>query len=74
VFNLGTGKGVSVLEMVEAARRITGRDIPVTMAGRRPGDPAKLTASSDLALAAMDWRAEHSGIDTIIRSSWELYK
>ncbi|MDR0669490.1 MAG: UDP-glucose 4-epimerase GalE [Treponema sp.] len=72
--NLGTGKGVSVLEMIEAARRITGRDIPVTMAGRRPGDPAKLTASSDLAFTIMNWKAEYSDIDTIIRTTWEVYR
>jgi UDP-glucose 4-epimerase len=72
--NLGTGKGTSVTEVIEAARRITGRDIPVKITGRRPGDPAKLTASSDLALAAMNWKAEHSHIDTIIRTSWEVYQ
>ncbi|MDR1024886.1 MAG: UDP-glucose 4-epimerase GalE [Treponema sp.] len=72
--NLGTGKGTSVTEVIEAARRITGRDIPVTITDRRPGDPAKLTASSDLALAAMNWKAEHSHIDTIIRTSWEVYQ
>jgi UDP-glucose 4-epimerase len=72
--NLGTGKGVSVLEMIEAARRITGRDIPVTMTGRRAGDPAKLTASSDLAFTTMNWKAEHSDIDTIIRTTWEVYR
>jgi UDP-glucose 4-epimerase len=72
--NLGTGTGTSVLEVIEAARRITGRDIPVTISDRRPGDPAKLTASSDLALSTMNWKAEHSDIDTIIRTSWEVYR
>jgi UDP-glucose 4-epimerase len=72
--NLGTGRGTSVLEVIRAARRITGRELPVTMTGRRPGDPAKLTASSDLALTAMNWKAEYSDIDTIIRTSWEVYR
>jgi UDP-glucose 4-epimerase len=72
--NLGTGTGVSVLEVIEAARRITGREIPAKIAGRRPGDPAKLTASAALAHERMNWRAEHSDIDTIIRTSWELYR
>jgi UDP-glucose 4-epimerase len=72
--NLGTGTGVSVLEMIEAARRITGREIPAKTAARRPGDPAKLTASAALAYERMNWRAEHSDIDTIIRTSWELYR
>jgi UDP-glucose 4-epimerase len=72
--NLGTGKGTSVLEVIEAARRITGRDIPVKITGRRPGDPAKLTASSDLAFTTMNWKAGHSDIDTIVRTSWEVYR
>jgi UDP-glucose 4-epimerase len=74
IVNLGTGKGVSVLEMIGAARRITGRDIPVTITGRRAGDPVKLTASSDLAFTTMNWKAEYSDIDTIIRTSWEVYQ
>jgi UDP-glucose 4-epimerase len=74
VVNLGTGKGTSVMEMIEAARRITGKDIPVTISGRRAGDPAKLTASSDLAFTTMNWKAEHSDINTIIRTSWEVYQ
>jgi UDP-glucose 4-epimerase len=72
--NLGTGAGVSVLEVIEAARRITGKDITTRIVGRRPGDPARLTASSDLAGAVMGFKAEHSGIDTIIRTSWEVYQ
>jgi UDP-glucose 4-epimerase len=72
--NLGTGTGTSVLEVVKAARRITGREIPIRIAGRRPGDPAKLTASSGLAFTILNWKAEHSDIDTIIRTSWEVYR
>jgi UDP-glucose 4-epimerase len=72
--NLGTGRGSSVLEVIQAARRITGRELPVTLGARRPGDPAKLTASWELALAALNWKPEYSDIDTIIRTSWELYR
>jgi UDP-glucose 4-epimerase len=72
--NLGTGTGVSVLEVLEAARRITGREIPVKIVGRRPGDPARLTASSGLAAEVMGFKALHSDIDTIIRTSWEVYR
>jgi UDP-glucose 4-epimerase len=72
--NLGTGMGVSVLEVLEAARRITGREIPARVVDRRPGDPARLTASSDLAAALMGFEALHSDIDTIVRSSWEVYR
>ncbi|MDR1970968.1 MAG: UDP-glucose 4-epimerase GalE [Treponema sp.] len=72
--NLGTGTGASVLEVLEAARRITGKEIPAKIGPRRPGDPAKLTASSELAAAAIGFRAEHSEIDVIVRTSWEVYR
>jgi UDP-glucose 4-epimerase len=72
--NLGTGTGTSVKEVVETARRITGRPIPSRICGRRPGDPAKLTASSGLALETLGWKARYSDMETLIRTSWELYK
>jgi UDP-glucose 4-epimerase len=72
--NLGTGRGVSVLEVLEAARRITGREIPARIVDRRPGDPARLTASSGLASELMGFKALYSDIDTIIRTSWEVYR
>jgi UDP-glucose 4-epimerase len=72
--NLGSETGSSVLEVLEAARRITGQPIPSRIAGRRPGDPAKLTASAALALALLGWKAEHSDLDTLIRTSWEAYR
>jgi UDP-glucose 4-epimerase len=74
VVNLGTGTGTSVMEVIEAARRITGKAIPIKMVGRRPGDPAKHTASADLALTTLGWKAEHSDIDTLVRTSWEVYR
>jgi UDP-glucose 4-epimerase len=72
--NLGTGTGVSVLEVLEAARRITGKEIPAKIVDRRPGDPARLTASSALAAELIGFKAEHSDIDTIVRTSWEVYR
>ena len=72
--NLGSETGTTVLEMLEAARRISGRPIPSVIAGRRPGDPGTLTASSKLALELLGWKAEHSDIDTLIKSTWEVYK
>jgi UDP-glucose 4-epimerase len=74
VVNLGTGAGTSVLEVIEAARRITGKPIPIKMVERRPGDPAKHTASADRAFTLLGWKAEHSDIDTLVRTSWEVYK
>jgi UDP-glucose 4-epimerase len=72
--NLGTGTGVSVREILDAARRVTGRPIPSAVRGRRPGDPAVVTASSGLARELLGWKPEHSDIDTIIRTTWEAYR
>lgn len=71
--NLGTGNGTSVLEVIEAARKITGQPIPAKITGRRAGDPAKLTASSGLALETLGWQARYSDMETIIRTSWNIY-
>jgi UDP-glucose 4-epimerase len=73
VVNLGGGNGISVLEMISAAKRITGRDIPYRITDRRPGDPAKLTASSEKARGLLGWKALYSGLDTLISSSWKVY-
>jgi UDP-glucose 4-epimerase len=72
--NLGSETGTTVLEILEAARRITGKHIPSHIAARRSGDPAFLTASSKLARELLGWKADHSNIDTIIKSTWEMYK
>jgi UDP-glucose 4-epimerase len=72
--NLGSETGISVLEIVEAARRVTGRPIPATMAGRRAGDSAKLTASSALARELLNWTAEYSDLDTLLKTSWDAYQ
>ena len=72
--NLGSETGSSVLEMLEAARRITGQPIPSRIAGRRPGDPAKLTASAALARSLLGWKTEHSDLDTLVRTSWDAYR
>jgi len=72
--NLGSETGSSVLEMLEAARRITGQPIPSRIVGRRPGDPAKLTASAALARSLLGWKTEHSDLDTLVRTSWDAYR
>ncbi len=73
IVNLGSENGISVMEMIEEARRITGKPIPAKIAGRRPGDPAKLTATSQMAHDLLDWTARHSDIETLIRTSWNVY-
>lgn len=72
--NLGSEQGLSVMEIVEAARRITGKAIPLEITGRRPGDPAKLIASSAEAFRLLSWKAEFSDLETLISTSWDRYK
>jgi UDP-glucose 4-epimerase len=74
VFNLGNGRGFSNLEVVEAARRVTGHPIPVEIGPRRPGDPAELVASSEKARTVLGWQPEHTDIDVIVASAWEWHR
>jgi UDP-glucose 4-epimerase len=76
IINLGTGTGTSVKEIIDSARRITGKPIPTRVAARRPGgaDPAGLTASSKLAEDLLGWKAKYSDVDTLIKTSWDAYK
>ena len=69
-FNIGTGRGYSILEVIEASRRITGRRIPATWAARRPGDPSALIASGEQLHKALGWEPTHSTIDEIVASAW----
>ena len=73
-FNLGNASGTSVLEAIEAVRRVTGRDFKVTLAGRRPGDPAKLTGSAEKARRVLGWNPVYSDIDTIVRHAWNWHE
>jgi UDP-arabinose 4-epimerase len=69
-FNLGTGRGLSVREVIEAARTVTGRMIAVRDLPRRPGDPAILVADSALAHSALGWRPKRSDLQTMIADAW----
>lgn len=71
VFNLGTGSGYSVLEVIECARKVTGRDIPVQIESPRAGDPARLIADPAKAKSALGWTPVNSGLDSIIESAWK---
>jgi UDP-glucose 4-epimerase len=71
IFNLGCGGGHSVLEVVEAASKVTGQEIPVHIAPRRPGDPAILVASSELIKKTLGWVPEKPDLRTIIDSAWQ---
>ncbi len=72
--NLGTGNGVTVTEMLEATRRITGKDVKAEYIGRRAGDPAQLTATSAKAKKILGWEPKYSDVDTLIDSTWKAYK
>ncbi|KAG5493661.1 hypothetical protein JIQ42_02035 [Leishmania sp. Namibia] len=72
-FNLGTSKGYSVREVIEAARRVTGHPIPEKAEKRRDGDPPVLVASGEEAAAALGWTLEYNSIDKIIESAWKFH-
>lgn len=74
VFNLGNGKGFSVLEMIEAARRVTGHAIESRVEARRPGDPDHLVACADLAGEVLGWRPQYTGVEDIIRTAWQFHQ
>ncbi len=73
-YNLGIGKGLSVREIIEAAWRVTGREIPVEIGPRRPGDPPALYADADKIARELGWRAVHTDVEEIIESAWRWFK
>lgn len=73
-FNLGTGSGCSVGEIVAAARRITCHPLPVQIMPRRPGDPPRLVADYAKARRALDWEPRASAIENIIRTAWDWHR
>ena len=73
-YNLGSGEGYSVLEVVEVARKVTGLEIPVKISARRPGDPAILVASSKRAKSELGWKPNFPELGSIIESAWGWMK
>lgn len=74
IVNLGTGHGISVLEMLKKAEEIVGHPIPHSFEARRPGDPATLVATSEKAKNVLNWQAVHSDLDNIVQTTWNVYK
>ena len=72
--NLGTGSGRSVREVIEVARRVTGRPIRANEQPRRPGDPPALVAAVDRAREVLGWQARQSSLDEIIQSAWRWHQ
>ncbi len=73
-YNLGIGRGYSVKEVIEAARRVTGRKIPVEYGPRRPGDPAALFANAEKIRRELGWSAQYTEIERIIATAWKWHK
>jgi UDP-glucose 4-epimerase len=71
VYNLGNGEGWSVLNVVDAVERVTGRAVPRTVGPRRKGDPARLVASSSLAQSELGWRPSHPELGDMIEAAWQ---
>jgi UDP-glucose 4-epimerase len=73
-YNLGTGGGTSVREVIESCRKITGHEIPVVEKPRRPGDPARLIAASEKIQRELGWQPKFQRIDAIIDSAWQWHQ
>lgn len=73
-FNLGNGRGFSIMEIIRAAEEVTGRKIPYATEARRPGDPAALVADSRRARAVLGWQPGHPEIGEIIGSAWAWHR
>ena len=74
IYNLGSGKGFSVREVVEGVRRVTGHSIPVKESPRRPGDPAVLIASSEKIRRELNWTPKYPDLESILKSAWEWHR
>jgi len=72
--NLGNGTGTSVLELIDTARKVTGKEILTNISDRRDGDPPELIGSSELATEILGWKPMYNDIETIIRHAWKWFK
>jgi UDP-glucose 4-epimerase len=74
IYNLGSGNGYSVREVIETARQVTGHPIPTRELPRRPGDSARLVASSEKIHRELGWKPEHDNLREMIASAWDWHK
>ncbi|MGN0093500.1 MAG: UDP-glucose 4-epimerase GalE [Methanobrevibacter sp.] len=70
VFNIGNGKGFSVKEVISVVKKVTGKDFPVNIEGRRPGDPGTLVADSNKIHEVLGWTPEYDTLESIIETAW----
>jgi len=73
-YNLGTGGGSSVREVIDSCRKVTGRKIAIVEKPRRPGDPPRLIASSDKIKRELGWKPQFQSLDAIIESAWKWHQ
>ena len=73
-FNVGTGAGLTVLEVLRAVEKVTGKSVPHKIAPRREGDPTELVADSTKLRKTLGWEPRHSGIEEIVRDAWAYYQ
>jgi UDP-glucose 4-epimerase len=74
IYNIGNEQGFTVREVIDSARRVTGRPIPVEECPRREGDPAVLVASSEKIKRELGWQPQYADLDAIIASAWEWHQ
>lgn len=72
-YNLGNGRGYSVLEVIRAVEKVTAKKVPFTVGARREGDPAVLVASADKARAELGWQPEHGELESIVTDAWRWH-
>jgi UDP-glucose 4-epimerase len=70
-YNLGTSRGYSNRQVIETVRQVTGRDIPVVEAARRPGDPARLVASDQRIRAELGWQPRYPELPVMVETAWK---
>ena len=73
-FNLGVGRGYSVLQIIEAVQRVTGRPVPVVDAPRRPGDPAEVVANPQRARDVLGFQPGHPDLDDMVATAWRWFE
>jgi UDP-glucose 4-epimerase len=74
IYNLGNGRGFSVREVIEVARKVTGHAIPAVESPRRAGDPAVLVASSEKIIADLKWKPRYPNLEAIVESAWKWHR
>jgi len=74
IYNLGNGNGYSVREVIETVEKVTGRNVLSVDSPRRPGDPARLVASSEKIRKQLGWNPEYPDLETIVQTAWEWHR